>query len=59
VTRRVDSTLGEHHDAHLVAAALQMAVATRGGGVDGVIFHGDRGSEYTCARFNDLCTRLG
>jgi hypothetical protein len=28
-----------------VAAALQMAVATRGGGVDGVIFHSDRGSE--------------
>ena len=28
--------LGEHHDASLMAAA-QMAVATRGGDVDGVI----------------------
>lgn len=57
--RLLGYALGEHHDAHLVAAALQMAVATRGGDVDGVIFHGDRGSEYTSARFNDLCKRLG
>ena len=57
--RLLGCALGEHHDAHLVAAALQMAVAARGGDVDGVIFHGGRGSEYTSARFNDLCTRLG
>lgn len=57
--RLLGYALGEHHDATLVAAALQMAVATRGGDVDGVIFHSDRGSEYTSALFNDLCTRLG
>jgi len=57
--RLLGYALGEHHDAHLVAAALQMAVAARGGDVNGVIFHGDRGSEYTSAQFNDLCVRLG
>lgn len=57
--RLLGYALGEHHDAGLVAAALQMAAATRGGGIDGVIFHGDRGSEYTSALFNALCARLG
>ncbi|WP_353963538.1 hypothetical protein [Streptomyces sp. NBC_00078] len=37
--------MGERHDAALVSAALQMAIATRGGQVDGVIFHTDRGTE--------------
>ncbi|MFF3160062.1 DDE-type integrase/transposase/recombinase, partial [Streptomyces sp. NPDC057910] len=33
------------HDAALVSASLQMAAATRGGDVDGVIFHSDAGSQ--------------
>ncbi|WP_211265734.1 hypothetical protein, partial [Actinacidiphila oryziradicis] len=37
--------MGAHHDAALVGASLQMAAATRGGMVGGVIFHSDRGSE--------------
>jgi len=57
--RLLGYALGERHDAQLVAVALQMAVAIRRGGLDGVIFHGDRGSEYTSALFNDLCARLG
>jgi putative transposase len=51
--------MGEHHDAELVSASLKMAAATRGGDVDGVIFHSDRGSEYTSAAYNTLCDRLG
>ncbi|MCH0561551.1 IS3 family transposase [Streptomyces sp. MUM 16J] len=51
--------MGAHHDAALVGASLKMAAATRGGDVDGVIFHSDRGSEYTSAAYNGLCTRLG
>ncbi|WP_431675983.1 IS3 family transposase [Kitasatospora sp. KL5] len=51
--------MGERHDAALVGASLRMAAATRGGHVDGVIFHSDRGSEYTSAAYNDLCDRLG
>jgi putative transposase len=32
-----------HHDADPVEASLNMAAATGGGTVDGVIFHSDRG----------------
>ncbi|WP_208635346.1 IS3 family transposase [Micromonospora chalcea] len=49
--------MGAHHDAGLVVAALNMAAATRGGSVEGVIFHSDRGSEYTSADFARTCAR--
>ena len=41
--RIVGFALGEHHDADLATAALQMAVAVRGGRdqVAGVVFHSD------------------
>lgn len=53
--------LSDHHDAVLSCGALQMAVAVRGGVevVAGVIFHSDRGSEYTAHAFRQACTRLG
>jgi transposase InsO family protein len=41
--------------ASLVGDALKMAVATRGGDVNGVIFHSDRGSQYSSAAFRALC----
>ena len=41
--------IGEHHDAALAAGAIKMAVAVRGGDVTGVIFHTDRGSEYSAS----------
>ncbi len=47
------------HDAELTAASLQMAAATRGGHVNGVIFHSDRGSDYTATDYADICARLG
>ncbi|WP_370268057.1 IS3 family transposase [Streptomyces sp. V4I8] len=50
---------GPRHEAPLVSASLQMAAATRGGTVDGVILHSDRGSEYTSEAYNALCDRLG
>jgi putative transposase len=49
--------MGAHHDAALVVAALNMAAVTRGGDVAGVIFHSDRGSEYTSADFARACAR--
>ncbi|MCX4537660.1 IS3 family transposase [Streptomyces sp. NBC_01669] len=57
--RLLGYAMGSHHDAALVGASLQMAVAVRGGDVDGVIFHSDRGSEYTSEAYNNLCDRLG
>jgi transposase InsO family protein len=50
---------GVHHDADLAEAALLMAIAHRGGQVEGVIFHSDRGSEYTAAAFEAACARQG
>lgn len=51
--RIVGFALGEHHDADLAEAALQMAVAVRGGraAVTGVIMHTDQGSEFTARTF--------
>ena len=43
----------------LVADALTMAVATRGGHVAGVVFHSDRGSVYTSRTFGELCDSHG
>jgi transposase InsO family protein len=49
--------MSEHHDCALVVASLRMAAATRGGAIDGVIFHSDRGSEgeYTAAATGAAC----
>ena len=58
-SRRIPGfALSEHHDADVAVAALQMAAAVRGGDVAGVIFHSDRGSEYS-ADLLSACRRLG
>jgi putative transposase len=59
-SRRVPGfALGERHDAELAAGALKMAAAVRGGDVGGVIFHSDRGSEYSAELFKTACGALG
>lgn len=50
--------LGEHHDAPLARAALCMAAAVRGGDVAGVVFHSDKGGEYTGHVFALACDAL-
>ncbi|WP_189241107.1 IS3 family transposase, partial [Planomonospora parontospora] len=57
--RLLGFAMSAHHDAALTVASLQMAVVTRGGNVDGVIFHSDRGSEYTAARYQAECRKHG
>ena len=58
--RLIGWSMGTRHDAQLVIAALEMAVAARGRlRMDGTIFHHDRGSEYTSDAFRTACTRLG
>jgi putative transposase len=57
--RIVGFALGEHHDSALAYSALVMAVAVRGGAVDGVVLHTDGGSEYVASSFRAACTRLG
>jgi transposase InsO family protein len=51
--------IGEHHDAALAKAALCMAAAVRGGNISGVIFHSDKGGEYTGDTFAKTCQALG
>ena len=57
--RVIGFALADHMRASLVCEALDMAVATRGGKVAGVIFHSDRGSQYTSAEFRALCDAHG
>ena len=57
--RMLGYAMSEHHDAALAKASLCMAAASRGGSIDGVIFHSDRGSEYTAETFEAACTTLG
>jgi putative transposase len=58
--RIVGFSLGEHHDADLAQAALQMAVAVRGGktALSEVVMHTDQGSEYTAKNFQAACGRV-
>jgi putative transposase len=51
--------MSEHHDATLAKAALCMAATVRGGDVNGVIFHSDKGGEYTGDLFAQACNTLG
>ncbi|WP_409333314.1 IS3 family transposase [Trujillonella humicola] len=59
--RLLGAATGLHPDAALACAAIEMAVAARGGAehIAGVIFHTDRGSTYTAEKFTALCRRLG
>jgi len=57
--RVIGWSVAAHMRTELVADALKMAAATRGGHVEGVIFHSDRGSQYTSAEFAELCGDLG
>jgi transposase InsO family protein len=57
--RLLGYAMSEHHDADLAVASLAMAAANRGGDADGVIFHSDRGSEYTAEAYEAACRRLG
>ena len=57
--RVVGFAIDAHHDSRLADGALKMAAAVRGGDVRGVVFHTDRGSEYTAGRFGAACRALG
>ncbi len=48
----------DYPDAEFAKAAINMAVATRGGVVAGVIFHTDKGTQYTSDAFAQACAKL-
>jgi putative transposase len=57
--RAVGYALGEHHDADLAAAAVQVAIAIRGGDVAGVVFHTDQGGEFSGGELTRVCAAAG
>jgi len=57
--RCVGFAMDAHHDAELARAALQVAIAVRGGTVRGVVFHTDQGGEYTGEVFKQVCRTAG
>ncbi|GGZ89892.1 hypothetical protein GCM10010389_30320 [Streptomyces echinoruber] len=56
--RVVGWSLAAHMRTELVADALRMAAATRGG-LSGAVFHPDHGAQYTSREFAALCGELG
>lgn len=59
--RLLGAATSRHPDAALACAALEMAIAVRGGTdpIRGVIFHTDRGSTYTAEALTKLCRDNG
>lgn len=56
--RVIGWAVADHMRTELVGDALTMAVATRGGNVEGVVFHTDPG-QYTSEQFGQLCDEHG
>jgi transposase InsO family protein len=52
-------SIADHMRTDLVIDALEAAARTRGGCLDGAIFHSDHGAQYTSADFAAACARLG
>ena len=58
--RLLGYAMSDRADTDHVINAVAMAVATRGRDrMDDTIFHSDRGSTYTSARYRQTCTQLG
>ena len=56
--RLLGYSMADHMRTDLVADALKMAAATRGGATAGVIFHGDRGCQYVSGDYRQLVKNL-
>jgi putative transposase len=56
--RLLGYSMAAHMRTELVADALEMAAAARGGRTVGVIFHGDRGSQYMSSDYHQLIADL-
>ena len=57
--RVVGVSMASHLKASLVADALREAIGTRGSQVRGVVFHTDRGSQFTSRTTAQLCRAYG
>jgi transposase InsO family protein len=52
-------SIADHMRTDLVIDALRAAAATRGGNLDGAIFHSDNGAQYCSKDFERACRQLG
>jgi transposase InsO family protein len=57
--RLIGWSIADHLRTELISDALTAAVGARGGRVHDVIFHADRGCQYTSAEFARLCAGHG
>ncbi|GAA4183064.1 IS3 family transposase [Streptosporangium oxazolinicum] len=57
--RLVGWSIADHMRTELVVDALQAAAHTRGGPLDGAVFHTDNGAQYCSREFARACRRLG
>jgi putative transposase len=57
--RLLGYSMAEHMRSELVTDALTMAAGARGGATGGIIFHGDRGSQYLSGDYRRLVVDLG
>jgi putative transposase len=56
--RLLGYSMAEHMRTELVADALDMAAGARGGATAGIIFHGDRGSQYMSGEYRQQIADL-
>ena len=52
-------SIADHMRTGLATDALRAAARTRGGTLDGAIFHSDNGAQYASKEFADVCRELG
>jgi transposase InsO family protein len=52
-------SIADHMRTELVTDALQAAARTRGGSLDGAVFHSDNGAQYVSKEFAKVCHELG
>ncbi|WAX82153.1 IS3 family transposase [Streptomyces sp. KMM 9044] len=52
-------SIADHMRTELVTDALRAAARTRGGTLDGAIFHSDNGAQYASKEFANVCRELG
>jgi putative transposase len=57
--RLLGYSMADHMRTELVTDALRMAAGLRGGATAGIIFHGDRGSQYLAGDYRQLVGDLG
>jgi transposase InsO family protein len=57
--RLVGWSIADHMRTELVVDALQAAAHTRGGHLDGAIFHSDNGAQYCSKEYERACRKLG